>query len=249
MDNLSLVFASILILIPLIISYREHLSLEKEIVISMLRAVIQLIIVGYILNTIFGFKNPIYIVGLILVMILNAAYNAKKRGKGIEKVFIISFVSILIGTSITTLVLVISKAIQFTPNEVIPVCGMIISNSMIAIGLSYKNLINSFRNKREDIEVKLSLGSDIKLASKDIIRDSIRVAMLPTLDSAKTLGIVALPGMMTGLILAGTSPLIAIKFQIMVTFMILASSSVATIISTYLSYKSFFNERKQIKIN
>ena len=70
---------------------------------------------------------------------------------------------------------------------------------------------------------------------------------MPTIDSAKTLGIVSLPGMMTGLILAGSSPVVAVKFQIMVTFMILSSSSIATIIATYLSYKKFFNDRMQLK--
>ncbi|MEN8079139.1 iron export ABC transporter permease subunit FetB [Clostridioides difficile] len=249
MSNISLVFASILIVIPLIISYKENLKLEKEIIISLFRAIIQLVIVGYILNTIFGFKNPIYTIGLVLIMIINAANNAKKRGEGIEKVFLISLISILVGTVVTLSILIISKAIKFTPSDIIPVAGMIISNSMIAIGISYRNLNNSFKNKREEIEVKLSLGADISLAANEVIRESIKISILPTLDSAKTLGIVALPGMMTGLILAGTSPLMAIKFQIMVTFMILSSTSIATMLATYLSYKSFFNERKQIRVN
>lgn len=249
MSNISLVFASILIVIPLIISYKENLKLEKEIIISLFRAIIQLVIVGYILNTIFGFKNPIYTIGLVLIMIINAANNAKKRGEGIEKVFFISLISILVGTVVTLSILIISKAIKFTSSDIIPVAGMIISNSMIAIGISYRNLNNSFKNKREEIEVKLSLGADISLAANEVIRESIKISILPTLDSAKTLGIVALPGMMTGLILAGTSPLMAIKFQIMVTFMILSSTSIATMLATYLSYKSFFNERKQIRVN
>lgn len=249
MSNISLVFSSVLIIIPLIISYKENLKLEKEIIISLFRAIIQLLIVGYILNSIFGFKNPIYTIGLVLIMIINAANNAKKRGEGIEKVFLISLISILVGTVVTLFILVISKAIKFTPSDVIPVAGMIISNSMIAIGISYRNLNNSFKNKREEIEVKLSLGADISLAAKDIIRESIKISILPTLDSAKTLGIVALPGMMTGLILAGTSPFMAIKFQIMVTFMILSSTSIATMLATYLAYKNFFNERKQIRAN
>lgn len=125
---------------------------------------------------------------------------------------------------------------------------MVISNSMVAIGLSYRNLSNSFKTRLNEVEVKLSLGSDIYSASKEIIRDSVKTSMLPSIDSAKTLGIVSLPGMMTGLILGGTSPLIAIKFQIMVTFMILASTSISSIMATYIAYKSFFNERKQVQI-
>ena len=248
MSIISLFIASTLVIIPIFISYKEKLGLEKEIVVSIFRAIVQLIIVGYILDVIFGLKNPICTLILILIMIVNAAVNTKKRGRGINKVFTISFVSILIGASVTLSILVISGVIKFSPNEIIPIAGMIISNSMIAIGLSYTNLNNSFKNKREEVEVKLSLGADVKEASKSILRDSVKVAIIPTIDSAKTLGIVSLPGMMTGLILAGVSPLTAIKFQIMVTFMLLSASAVSTIIATYLCYKDFFNERKQLKI-
>lgn len=248
MDTLSLVIASVLLIIPIFISYKEKLDLGKDIIISVGRAIIQLVIVGYILQKVFDFENSIFTITLIIVMTFNAALNTKKRGENIDNVVLISFISIIIGTTITISVLVLSGAIEFVPSEIIPVGGMIISNSMVAIGLSYRNLNNSFKNRKSEVEVKLSLGSDILDASKDIIRESIKTSILPTIDSAKTLGIVSLPGMMTGLILGGVSPLVAIKFQIMVTFMILASTSVSSIIATYISYRYFFNERKQLKI-
>ena len=247
MDTTSLVIASTLIIIPIFISYKEHLELEKEIIISVLRAVIQLAIVGYVLDVIFGLENPIFTILLVLIMLINAAINTKKRGEGIRNVVKISFVSMFLGTSVTMVVLVISGALKFVPNEIIPVAGMVISNAMVAIGLSYRNLNNSFKSRREEVEVKLSLGADIKEAVSGILRESIKIAIIPTIDSAKTLGIVSLPGMMTGLILAGASPLMAIKFQIMVTFMIISSSSISTMMATYLCYKAFFNERKQLK--
>lgn len=246
MDTISLILASFLILIPIFISYKEHLYLEKEIIVSIIRAVIQLIIVGYILDFIFGLEKPIFTVILVLIMIINAAVNTKKRGENIKNVVRISFLSMLFGTIITIMVLVISGSIEFTPNEVIPVAGMVVSNSMVAIGLSYRNLNNSFRNRRAEIEVKLSLSANIREASREVIRESIKLSIIPTIDSAKTLGIVSLPGMMTGLILAGTSPIMAIKFQIMVTFMILSSASISTMIATYLAYKSFYNQRGQL---
>ena len=247
MNTMSLVTVSILILIPIIISYKEHLGIEKDIVISILRAVIQLVLVGYILDVIFNLKKPVFIMILVLIMIINAALNTKKRGEKINNAVMISFTSILIGSFITIVVLVLLGLIKFTPNEIIPIAGMIISNSMIAVGLSYRNLNNSFESKRSEVEVKLSLGANIKEASETILAESIKIAIMPTIDSAKTLGIVSLPGMMTGLILGGASPLMAIKFQIMVTFMILSSASISTMISAYLSYKSFFNKRQQLK--
>lgn len=246
MDIISLIIASVLMLIPIFISYKENLGLEKEIVISIVRAIIQLIIIAYILNTIFGMKSNILIIILILVMIFNATLNTKNRGGEIKHIIPISFISMSVGTLITMVVLIFSGAIKFTANEVIPVAGMVVSNAMVAINISYRNLNTSFKNRRQEVEVKLSLGADIKEASKDIIRESIKIAIIPTIDSAKTLGVVSLPGMMTGLILGGASPMEAIKFQIMVTFMILSSSSIAVLMSIYLSYRQFFNSRKQL---
>lgn len=247
MKTEALILSSVLIMVPIIISYKEKLELNRDIIVSMLRAVVQLLAVGYVLDVIFGLDKLIYTIILVLVMIINAAINTKKKGFTIESQVFISFVSISVGTIITLGILISSKAIGYTPNEVVPVAGMIISNSMVAIGLSYRNLINNFKNNSIAVEVKLSLGASIKEASDEIIRESIKISIMPTIDSAKTLGIVSLPGMMTGLILAGSSPLVAVKFQIMVTFMILSSSSIATIMATYLSYKKFFNKRKQLK--
>ncbi|WP_294189526.1 iron export ABC transporter permease subunit FetB [uncultured Clostridium sp.] len=248
MSTESLILSSILVAIPVFISYKDKLDLEKEIIFSMIRAIVQLLIVGYLLNFIFGLKKPIFTIILIIVMVFNAALNTRKKKEIIENQLFISFISILIGTSITLGVLVLSKAIKFTPSEIIPVAGMVVSNSMVALSLAYKNLINSYKNNGTAVEIKLALGANTKDASQDIIRESIKLSIMPSIDSAKTLGIVSLPGMMTGLILGGTSPLIAVKFQIMVTFMILSSTSLSVMLATYLSYKKFFNDRKQIKI-
>lgn len=246
MNASSLLFSSSLVLVALLFSYFQKLKLEKEIIISIVRAVVQLLIVGYLLNYIFGFNNPLFTSLLLLFMTYNAAYNAAKRGKAIKKGLAISFVAIAAGAVVTLAILVFSGAIKYEPYQIIPVSGMIISNAMVALGLCYKQLIWNFKNKREEIETKLSLGADILPSSIELIRDSIKTGMLPTIDSAKTLGIVSLPGMMTGLILAGTSPVEAVKYQIMVTFMLLSTTSIASFIACYLAYKDFFNSRKQL---
>jgi putative ABC transport system permease protein len=246
MNTSSLIISSMLVLIALLFSYSQKLKLEKEIIISVVRAIVQLIAVGYLLNYIFGFESPIFTTLLLLFMTFNAAYNSAKRGKAIKNGLIISFISIMVGTTSTLSILVFSGAIKYEPYQIIPVSGMIISNAMVALGLCYRQLSTNYKNKREEIETKLSLGADILPSSSEIIRDSIKTGMLPTIDSAKTLGIVSLPGMMTGLILAGTSPLEAVKYQIMVTFMLFSTTSISSFIACYLSYKSFFNKRKQL---
>lgn len=246
MNTSSLLLSSSLVLVALLFSYFQKLKLEKEIIISVIRAVVQLVVVGYLLSYIFGLKSPVFTTALLLFMTFNAAYNAAKRGNGIKNGVIISFISIFVGTIITLGILVFSGAIKYEPYQIVPVGGMIISNSMVALGLCYRQLNSNFKNKREEIETKLSLGADVLPSSINIIRDSIKTSMLPTIDSAKTLGIVSLPGMMTGLILAGTSPVNAIKYQIMVTFMLLSTTSISSFIACYLSYKNFFNKRKQL---
>lgn len=246
MNTSSLLISSSLVLVSLLFSYFQKLKLEKEIIISVIRAIVQLVIVGYLLNYIFGLKSPTFTTLLLLFMSFNAAYNAAKRGKGIKNGLPISFISIAVGTIATLSILVFSGAIKYEPYQIIPISGMIISNAMVALGLCYKQLSSNFKNKREEVETKLSLGADILPSSIEIIRDSIKTGMIPTIDSAKTLGIVSLPGMMTGLILAGTSPVVAIKYQIMVTFMLLSTTSISSFIACYLSYKGFFNKRKQL---
>ena len=249
MNNISitsLLISSSLVLVTLFFSYWQKLKLEKEVIIGVVRAVVQLVAVGYVLEYIFGYKNPVFTTLLLLFMIFNAALNAAKRGKAVKKGLIISFLSITVGTIVTLSVLVLSKTIQYEPYQIIPVSGMIIGNAMVALGLCYKQIASDFKNKREEVETKLSLGADILPSSIEIIRDSIKTGMLPTIDSAKTLGIVSLPGMMTGLILAGSSPMEAIKYQIMVTFMLLSTTSISSFIACYLSYRNFFNSRKQL---
>ncbi|CQT16880.1 YbbM seven transmembrane helix protein [Salmonella enterica subsp. enterica serovar Typhi] len=92
------------------------------------------------------------------------------------------------------------------------------------------------------------MGATPKMASAGLIRDSIRASLIPTIDSAKTVGLVSLPGMMSGLIFAGIDPVKAIKYQIMVTFMLLSTASLSTIIACYLTYRKFYNSRHQLVV-
>lgn len=242
----SLLVASSLVLVSLLFSYFQKLKLEKETIISVIRAVVQLVAVGYVLEYIFGLRNPVFTTLLVLLMAFNAAYNAAKRGKGIRHGILISFVSIVAGAGLTLAVLVLSGAIRYEASQIIPISGMIISNAMVALGLCYRQISADFKSRRDEVETKLSLGADVLPSSIEIIRDSIRTGMIPTIDSAKTLGIVSLPGMMTGLILAGTSPIAAIRYQIMVTFMLLSTTAISSFMACYLSYRNFFNSRKQL---
>lgn len=126
---------------------------------------------------------------MVLFICFNAAWNAqKKRSKYIAKAFISSFIAITVGAGITLAVLILSGSIEFIPMQVIPIAGMIAGNAMVAVGLCYNNLGQRVISEQQQIQEKLSLGATPKQASAILIRDSIRAALIPTVDSAKKNG-------------------------------------------------------------
>lgn len=245
-SNFSLAIAAVLVMISIGINMKEKLGMTKDIIYSIIRAIIQLVIVGYVLKYIFQVDNIFLTLAMVLVMIFNASMNAKKRNDNLENGFRHSFVAIGASTVITLGMLLLAGAIKFIPSQIVPISGMIASNSMIAIGLCYRTMAAQFHDQRQQVLEKLALGADIKLASYPILRSSIKTAMQPTIDSAKTVGIVSLPGMMSGLIFAGVDPVHAIKYQIMVTFMMLAATGLGSVIAGYLSYREYYNEYSQL---
>lgn len=245
-SNTTLIFAAMLVLVSLYIGYREKLGVDKDIIIGVIRAIIQLVLVGYLLKYVFRVNNEWLTLAMMLIIVFNAAYNANKRAAGISHALPISLLAILSSTGLTLAVLVFSGSIRFIPSQMIPISGMIASNSMVAIGLCYRNMNSSFRDRRQQVIERLALGADVRLASIDIVRESIRTGMAPTIDSAKTVGIVSLPGMMSGLIFAGVDPVRAIKYQILVTFMLLSATSIGSVIACYLAYQQFYNQDKQL---
>lgn len=245
-DNLSLALIFGLVLVAMAISQKEKLGLTKDIFVAVIRTVVQLIFVGYVLKFIFQASNVLLSLAMVLVILFNASVQANKRNPNKNKKQIYPFVSLLISTGVTLSILVFSGAIEFIPSQVIPISGMLASNAMTAIGLCYRAMYKSFTDNRQQVLEKLSLGASVYLASKDILKESIKTGMQPTIDSAKTVGLVSLPGMMSGLIFAGVDPVQAIKYQIMVMFMLLSATSIASVIASYAAYKTYFTNKAQL---
>ncbi|HDE5345038.1 TPA: iron export ABC transporter permease subunit FetB [Staphylococcus aureus] len=247
MSNTALGLTALLLVIPIIISYKEGLHIIKDLIVATLRAVVQLIILGFLLHYIFKINDKWLLILCVLVIIINASWNTISRASPVmHYVFWISFLAIFIGTALPLAGTIATGAIQFTANEVIPIGGMLANNGLIAINLAYQNLDRAFVQDGTNIESKLSLAATPKLASKGAIRESIRLAIVPTIDSVKTYGLVSIPGMMTGLIIGGVPPLQAIKFQLLVVFIHTTATIMSALIATYLSYGQFFNARHQL---
>ncbi|HDJ5530813.1 TPA: iron export ABC transporter permease subunit FetB [Staphylococcus aureus] len=247
MSNTALGLTALLLVIPIIISYKEGLHIIKDLIVATLRAVVQLIILGFLLHYIFKINDKWLLVLCVFVIIVNASWNTISRSSPVmHHVFLISFVAIFVGTALPLAGTIVTGAIQFTANEVIPIGGMLANNGLIAINLAYQNLDRTFVQDGTNIESKLSLAATPKLASKGAIRESIRLAIVPTIDSVKTYGLVSIPGMMTGLIIGGVPPLQAIKFQLLVVFIHTTATIMSALIATYLSYGQFFNASHQL---
>ncbi|HCY7722989.1 TPA: iron export ABC transporter permease subunit FetB [Staphylococcus aureus] len=247
MSNTALGLTALLLVIPIIISYKEGLHIIKDLIVATLRAVVQLIILGFLLHYIFKINDKWLLVLCVFVIIVNASWNTISRSSPVmHHVFLISFVAIFVGTALPLVGTIATGAIQFTANEVIPIGGMLANNGLIAINLAYQNLDRAFVQDGTNIESKLSLAATTKLASKGAIRESIRLAIVPTIDSVKTYGLVSIPGIMTGLIIGGVPPLQAIKFQLLVVFIHTTATIMSALIATYLSYGQFFNARHQL---
>ncbi|MBO4126580.1 ABC transporter permease [Streptococcus suis] len=247
--NLSLVLVFGLVLVAISISQKEKLGLTKDIFTAVVRTVLQLIFVGYILKFIFQASNVFLSLAMVLIILYNASVQANKRNPNSRKSLLHPFLALLASTGLTLIILILSGAIQFIPSQVIPISGMLASNAMTAIGLSYRAMYKSFSDNRQQVLEKLSLGATVKLASQNILREAIKTGMQPTIDSAKTVGLVSLPGMMSGLIFAGVDPVHAIRYQIMVMFMLLSATSLASVLASYAAYQTYFTDKAQLEFD
>lgn len=245
-SNTSLMLALALVAVSLIVSYRLRLNLGKDTIISVIRAIVQLTIIGFVLHTIFKVDQAWLTSLMVLVIIFNAAWNAKGRSGHLPHAFEIALAAIMSSTVISVGILIASGAIKFEPYQVIPFTGMVAGNSMVAVGLVFRGLNQQFKDQQEQIIERLALGSRPSEAGKLIANEAVRTGMQPTIDSIRTYGLVSLPGMMSGLIMAGVDPVYAIKYQIVVAFTLLSATAIASMITSYLAVRRFFNAHWQL---
>lgn len=239
--------ATVVVLMAVVLSFSQQLKLEGEMVYSVARAFLQLSVIGFVLEFIFTQKNAGWIVLAYLFMVSVAGYTAGQRAKHVPRGKYIAGASILAGTSITMLLLVILNVFPFTPRYIIPVAGMMVGNAMTVTGVTMKRLREDLKFQRNLVETSLALGATPRQATLQQVKRSLVIALSPVLDNAKTVGLISLPGAMTGLIMGGASPLEAIQLQIVVMNMLIGASTVSSILSTYLCWPAFFTKAYQLE--
>ncbi len=243
--------AYVFVVILLIIVKLRGISREKEILISSVRMTFQLVLVGFILVYLFENPHPLFTVAVILIMETFAIYNIYKRVKTplsapLRRIIAISMSFGTLISIVYFLFVVVGVSPWYDPRYFIPLAGMLIGNSMTGITLGVSRLTGGMIDRKHLVETALMLGATPRKASKKIVDEAFDAAILPTINSMVGMGIVFLPGMMTGQILSGSSPLTAIKYQIAIMLGILGSVALTVILFVHLGYKTFFNKQDQL---
>lgn len=244
-SNFQLAFSVLLVLITGGISSFLKLGLFKSLIWGTIRTFIQLTLVGYALTYIFEINNLWLIMAIITLMCYIASRAAVKRTPNVpDYPTVLAFLSLLASTylvgSIVT-VLIISPDPWYSARIAIPMLGMILGNAMNGIALSLDRLYGEARSRVAEIEALLTFGATPWEAVRSSVREAIRAGMTPTINSLMVVGLVSLPGMMTGQILGGADPREAVRYQIVVMLMIAAAVAIGCLILVGLSYKKLFN--------
>ncbi|GAF14584.1 YbbM seven transmembrane helix protein [Bacillus sp. JCM 19046] len=247
MSFLTLSLTLIFVLIPLLLAKTLKLGLTKDILVATIRSIIQLLAVGYVLQFVFDSDSLVYVGAMVALMIAAATQNARKKGKAIKGItwkLVLTFLSIQVLTQGILLGLQITPA---TAQYIIPISGMVIGNSMV-LGILFLNRFTAeIEARKEEAELILSLGGTPKQAIHRQLITSIQASTIPTIESQKTIGLVQLPGMMSGQIIAGADPVQAVMFQLLILFLLLTTAIVTSIMLGFLSYPTLFNERMQLE--
>jgi putative ABC transport system permease protein len=240
-----------LVVAVLVVSARQRLGLERDLAIGTVRTIVQLYLVGFILAAVFAAARWYWVLLILGVMTAVATHAAVSRlGRPLPGASWIAAVALSVSTA-ATLAYVIGAVVQvrpwYEPQYIIPIAGMILGNSMTSAALAGDRLQSDLRARRDEIEARLALGFSGREALQPLVRAALRAAMIPTVNGMMTVGVVQLPGMMTGQILAGSSPLVAIRYQILVVFMLAAGTAIGSLLFVRLAAGRYLTPAHQLR--
>jgi putative ABC transport system permease protein len=232
--------AATLLAINALVSLKLRLGLAKQILWSSVRMTIQLVILGLVLKQIFELSTvaPVLILAGVMTVIagLSAVRRIEHRSPSIYATAIFSvWASTWVVTSVTIL-LIVRPQPWHSPQVVIPLLGMVLGNSLTGISLGLDRFLSELRNRRAEIETLLTLGATRWESCRDVFAGATRTAMIPILNTMSVAGIVSIPGMMTGQLLADAPPMQAVQYQIMIMFAIAAAIALGVVIALSITY-------------
>jgi putative ABC transport system permease protein len=240
-----LALSALLMLVDIALSIWLRLDLERKLVLAAVRMTAQLLLVGFILSWIFRLRapGPILLVGCVMAAIAGstAVQRTSRRFPGIVWDSLVS----VFGAAFVVTGIALAGIIRVKPwydaQYFIPVLGMVLGNMLNGVSLALDRYLEGLTTGRDGIEMLLAFGATSWEASHRALRDALRVGMVPTVNSMMVMGVVSLPGMMTGQILAGARPSDAVRYQIVIMFVIASATALAAISVLLLSFRTLFS--------
>lgn len=250
-----LLLAAVLVLALGLVSAWGRLGVARPLLIAAVRTVVQLLLIGLVLETLFAY-SAWYWVGLLgLTMLLIAGREVMARqqrrlsglwgyGLGTSAMFVSSF-----SITVLALLVVIQPQPWYQPQYAVPLLGMMLGNTMTGIALGLDRLTENAYRRRAEVEGRLALGEDWSSAIAELRREAMRAGTIPIINAMAAAGVVSLPGMMTGQILAGAPPLEAVKYQILIMFLISAGTGFGTVVAVWLGARRLFDGRERLRLD
>ncbi|UZJ38699.1 ABC transporter permease [Prosthecochloris sp. SCSIO W1103] len=241
------------ILIAQIASFVHHLGLNRDITVGTVRTFAQLFLMGYALTFIFQLENLWFTLGIFVIMAVSASFIVRGRVKEKQVPYILpTFVTMFISYFVTALFvtgLIIGVTPWWEPRYFLPIGGMVIGNSMSALAIALERLFREMRQQKGLIETRLCLGANYKEASSEMFKNAVTAGMIPSINAMMGVGLVFIPGMMSGQILAGADPLQAIRYQIIIMLMLVGSTATTSIISILIVRKRCFGRGEELLLS
>lgn len=221
------------------------IHMEREVLVALLRGFLQIVVVGSVLVLVL--QGPGWISALILLaMMLAAATIASKRAKGIAGAFQVSLYGISLGSGLVITLMTAFGVIETEMTSLIPIGSMLIANAMNASALALDRFKAEVQAHTGEIEAGLALGADPKLVVTPYVRAAVHASMIPRVDTLRSLGIVWIPGVMAGMVLAGSDPVYAAIYQFVVIAMIFSAAALTSLVSTLLIRGRAFSPAEQL---
>ena len=250
LDNWQLALAAALIVLNVAISIGLRLGLARSLLLASVRMVVQLLLVGFILEWVFALTTPLPVIGIGLVMAALASVAAVRRTRrrfpGIYWNALLSTLGAAFLVTGIALAGIINVHPWFAPQYAIPLLGMVLGNLLTGVSLALDRFMHAVARESDVIESDLALGATRWEAARPRIADALRTGMIPTINAMMVMGVVSLPGMMTGQMLAGASPTAAVRYQIVIMFMIAATTALGTLAVMLLAFRALFNTQHQL---
>ncbi|QIR37480.1 iron export ABC transporter permease subunit FetB [Tolypothrix sp. PCC 7910] len=250
LDLADLAIAVGLMAIAVGLSAWEKLGLELSLVVATGRTILQLLVLGYVLDFIFAVNNVWGVLAILVIMLTITAIVARNRiSQKLPLVLPWVWGSIFVSTALTVLYsifLIIQPERWYEPRYIIPLAGVVIGNAMNAAAIAGERLVNTINSSHLEIETHLSLGATPQQAITQYRKEAIRAGLMPTLNQMMLIGMVALPGITTGQLLGGVQPPDAVSYEILLLFMVAFANLLTTLLVTRGLCRQFFNSAAQL---